>query len=122
MLFTFVSFSLLLVSIIGITSLIVYKMLRVSRGMETVTYDSISPDDFRKKLVYFFNYTCKKGNHCVLSRVKKTFNLTKGRILDKHSTFTDRMNGKGNTSKKGAASFFLKSVSEHKKTFRRDNK
>ncbi len=115
MLFILVLFSLLLLSIVGITALIIYKIVRTGNDIEEIIYSGISADDFRKKLVHLFDYTCKKSNHCVLPIVRNTFNSIKGRVLNKHTAFTDRMNGKGDTSQKGAASFFLKRISEHKK-------
>ncbi len=122
MLFTIILFSLLLVSIIGITSLVIYKMLCVGRDMEIVTASSISVNVFKRKLAYFFDEACRTSTHSVFPKVKNTFNIIKGRISDKHIAFSDKMNGKGNTSKKGAASFFLKNVAEHKKAFHRDGK
>ncbi len=121
MLFTLVLFSLLLVSIIGITALIVYKILCVN-GVEEITSDRILSDDFKKKLRHLFDYICKKSNHYVLPMVRNIFNSIKGRIQNKHIAFTDRMNGKGDTKYKGAASFFLKNISEHKKATHRDGK
>ncbi len=116
MLFTLVLFSLVLVSIIGIILLIIYKMMRIGRDTETVTSGGTSPDALKKKLTHFFEGACKKSAHFVFPKVKNIFHVVKRRISDKHVAFTDRMNGKGDTSKKGAASFFLKNVAEHKRT------
>jgi len=105
MLFTLVLFSLLLVSVIGITALIAYKIFRMGRDMETVTSDGISVGAFRKKLVHLFEHTCRKSNHSVLPKVKRTFTSVKRRVLDKHVAFTDRMNG---NKQKGRSLIFLK--------------
>jgi hypothetical protein len=110
--------SLLLISIVGIIALLSYKMVRIAHTGGEVninTISGISADVFKNKLIDLFEHTHRKGAHFVFWGGRYVYNKAGKHVSGKFNEFTDSMNGKGDTSKKGAASFFLKSVSEHKK-------
>ena len=65
-----------------------------------------------------FECACKKGTHLVFLRVADVCHKAGKHVSGKYAVFADSMNGKGDTKQKGAPSFFLKSVSEHKKKMR----
>jgi hypothetical protein len=114
----FVLSSLLLISIVGIITLLSYKIVRITGGGEVNTSGGVSADILKNKLVHLFEHTHRKGAHFVFSRGRDVYNKAGKHVSGRYTVFADAMNGKGDISKKGAASFFLKSVSEHKRKMR----
>jgi len=117
---TIVLFSMFFISIAGITALLSYKIMRMAGGGESNISNGISADVFKDKVIRLFERTHKKGTHFVLKTSKRAYSKAGKRISERYTVFSDTMNGKGDVSKKGAASFFLKSVSEHKKKIREE--
>ncbi len=110
--------SLLILSIVGIVILVVYKMVRVGAYVEADMPETAPPAVFKEKLSHIYGHICDKGTHSVLPKAKNIYHTVRKSVSDKHVAFTDTVKGKRNTDKKGTASFFLKSVSEHKKAMK----
>ncbi len=116
-------FSMLFVSIVGIVALFSYQIMRVAHSevgkkREDVFSDIIPVDMIKDKCIYLSKYFYRKCVHFIFIKGKNVYNKAGKHVSDKYIVFSDTMNGKGNVSKKGAASFFLKRVSEHKREMR----
>jgi len=118
--------SLLLISIAGLASLIVYKVSHVGSGNYDLTEDDtkieVLPANINKKLAYALEHTCRKYTNFVFSSTKNLYKNIEKSILDKRGAFSDAVNGKNIINKRGAASLFLKNISRHKEEFSRKEK
>lgn len=111
---------ILLMSIVGISSLLVYKFIKITGNVHihNVDYNSIHrkyTDIIKDSILYIFERVLKKITKTAFIKSRYIYNKAIKHIYNKYLIFVDSMNGKGNVGKKGAASFFLKSVSEYKK-------
>jgi len=105
---------ILLVSTMGLISLLGYKAYKVgdmAYGNEYLNQSDVIKD----RLIHILEHVFKNSTRTAFSKGKYVCGVASKHVYKKYSLFSDTMNGKGDISKKGAASFFLKSVSEHKK-------
>lgn len=114
-----------LVSLCVVASMLAYKMFKVDKNLEVVSgHDVHKIVSSHTKSV--LKKTSKEGVKIlrflfiVISlKAKPVFRRIKKMFLEQYNDFFDSVNGKDEVREKGAASFFLKTVAQHKKEIKK---
>ncbi len=114
-----------LVSLCVVASMLAYKMFKVDKSLEVVSgHDvhkivsfhtkSVLKKTSREsvKILRFLFVVISIKARPVLKRIKKI-------LINQYNDFFDSVNGKDEIKEKGAASFFLKTVAQHKKEIKK---
>ena len=112
----------ILIPSFAIVAMIIYKAVKI-RGnnkedeRKTVSLSHISYL-VKEKILPKFEKVCLHTSCSFSEKAKHLHSTLKKNIHGHYSTFNDAVNGREDVGKGGAASFFLKSVAEHKKKLR----
>ena len=110
--------SSLLISVVGIFILISHRMMHpAGREMNHGTFTDMQPTLFRERLASLFRDIYKRSTHSLLPRIRDVYKVTERNISYRINLFANIVMGKDSPGhgKKGAVSFFLKSIAENKK-------
>ncbi len=113
------------ISLCVVASMLAYKMFKVDKELDVVSgYDvhkivSVHTKSALKKtskegvkILRFLFVVISIKARPVLKRIKKI-------LINQYNDFFDSVNGKEEIKEKGAASFFLKTVAQHKKEIKK---
>lgn len=121
MLTTYILIGFFLASLLVVVSMVAYKMFKMDKDTYIVPEHDVrrivslhTKDVFKKtskesvKISLFFLGMAVTKARPFIKKIKKMF-------MDQYNDFFDSVNGKEEVKEKGAASFFLKTVAQHKK-------
>lgn len=120
--FFLISSTVLFVGLSGVIGLIAYKIIHEDSehakwGEEGAVADAFSVF-LRRKLDRIFVHTRTRHIPALLERTMEMYHATMEIASKRYADFRVSVEGRRAIKQKGAASFFLKSVIEHKKKFR----